>query len=108
MQGTGGEGPGGDAPGVTAEGQREAGEPADDVPGGGGLRNAPPMTATITAKPPALRRAPRRPGVPAGPPGWRRWLRSPGLAGLVPVKQEPGTAHAGKTGTAAGNWRLRT
>jgi putative transposase len=26
----------------------------------------------------------------------------PGLAGLVPVKQEPGTAHAGKTGTAAG------
>ncbi|HEX6448567.1 MAG TPA: transposase [Trebonia sp.] len=25
----------------------------------------------------------------------------PGFAGRVPVKQEPGTAHAGKTGTAA-------
>lgn len=81
MQGTGGEGPGGDAPGVTAEGRQEAGEPADDVPGGGvSLRDAPPTTATITAKPPAPRQAPPGPGAPAGPPGWRRWLRSPGRA----------------------------
>ena len=26
----------------------------------------------------------------------------PSLAGRVPVKQEPGTAHAGQTGTASG------
>ena len=31
----------------------------------------------------------------------------PRLARQVPVKQEPGTARAGKTGTAPGNGRLR-
>ena len=31
----------------------------------------------------------------------------PGLAGHVPVKQEPGTAYADQTGTATGQRRLR-
>jgi len=31
----------------------------------------------------------------------------PGTAGHFPLKQEPGTVHAGKTGTAVGNRRLR-
>src|SRR5215831_12308249 len=88
VQGAGGEGHGSDAPGAATDERGEAGEPDGGAPpskkkrrggwgSGAGVRDAPGLTATITAKPPA----PPGPGAPAAsPPGWRRLARARGRA----------------------------
>jgi len=95
VQGAGGQGPGSDAPGGATDERGEAGEPdggalaREGGRGGGwggvGVRGSPGRTATISAKPPAPRTAPPRPGAPAASPparrpGWRRLIPAPGRA----------------------------
>jgi len=95
VQGAGGQGPGSDAPGGATDEWGEAGEPEGGALareggrgggwGGVGVRGSPGRTATISAKPPAPRTAPPRPGAPAASPparrpGWRRLIPAPGRA----------------------------